>query len=168
MYSFFPFRSKLEMEKHVSRQHTWTGVGMTMKEEEVVDPSTHKFECTKHVTCKKFFKTAPSLKAHLTKYKDRDHPPEVGNSLSETTERAAASKSPAHKSPAIATKKRKPGLSKKGGKSINASLTSTPGIDVDESLASVHIATQPSVTTASMGLPQHQFNLVVQPPSTKS
>ena len=140
---------------------------MTMKEEEVVDPSTHKFECTKHVTCKKFFKTAPSLKAHLTKYKDRDHPPEVGNSLSETTERAAASKSPAHKSPAIATKKRKPGLSKKGGKSINASLTSTPGIEV-ESLASVHIATQPSVATASMGLPQHQYNLVVQPPSKKS
>ena len=142
------------MEKHVSRQHTCIGVGLTMKEEEVADPSTHKFECTKHVTCKKFFKTAPSLKAHLTKYKDRDHQPEeVGNFLNQKNEIAPAdpSKTSADKSPGITAKKKKSRLPRKGGKSITAaSLSSTPGIDVGESFSSAHIANQP------MSLPQHQ------------
>ena len=64
----------MEMEKHVARHMDDEPSKCSNVTQSVDPPSAYKYECTRHRTCKKFFKTVPSLKAHLTKYKDRDFP----------------------------------------------------------------------------------------------
>merc|ERR1711963_704526 len=62
------------MEKHVARHMDDEASKCSNVTQSVDPPSAFKYECTRHMTCKKFFRTVPSLKAHLTKYKDRDFP----------------------------------------------------------------------------------------------
>ena len=41
------------------------------------DPKLYKYECTKHDTCKKYFKKAYSLRKHLKRMGDKDYPTNI-------------------------------------------------------------------------------------------
>ena len=68
------YRTKNERDKHVVR-HNKDNCLMDRWMHE--DPKLYKYECTKHTTCKRYFKKAYSLRKHLKRMGDKDYPTNI-------------------------------------------------------------------------------------------
>ena len=119
------------------------------------DPKLYKYECTKHDTCKKYFKKAYSLRKHLKRMGDKDYPTNISRFFrpeippdQETIKDYELPPTPPPRIPkdvglseGVESKRRK----KKAGKKRDKK--GTDNIQNDPSLSSTNITTPTTVST---------------------